>query len=92
MRCGYKYLSSLLLAVAFLAPALTTGCGGGYRVYDPYYNDYHRWNGHETVYYNRWVTENHRENRDFRKLDRDDQKQYWTWRHGHDDHHDDHHH
>ena len=92
MRCGYRYLSSLLLAVAFLAPALTTGCGGrGYRVYDPYYNDYHRWNGHETVYYNQWVTENHRENRDFRQLNHDDQKQYWTWRHGHDDHHDDHH-
>ena len=92
MRCGYRYLSSLLLAVAFLAPALTTGCGGrGYRVYDPYYNDYHRWNGHETVYYNQWVTENHRENRDFRQLNHDDQKQYWTLRHGHDDHHDDHH-
>ena len=68
MTCGYRDLSSLLLAVAFLVPALTTACGGPrYRVYDPYYNDYHRWDRHETVYYQQWVNENHREYRDFRR-------------------------
>ncbi len=87
MHCGSRYLSSLLLAVAFFAPALTVGCGGGhpYRVYDPYYNDYHRFDDHETVYYHQWTSQNHRDDRDFRKLNKDDQKQYWNWRH---DHHD----
>jgi hypothetical protein len=84
MHCASRYLSSLLLVTAFLAPAVTTGCANrSYRVYDPYHNDYHRWDHHEAVYYHQWVTENHREDRDFRKLNKDDQKQYWDWRHNH---------
>jgi hypothetical protein len=86
MHCASRYLSSLLLATAFLAPAVTTACGPHeYRVYDPYHNDYHHWDSHETVYYNQWTVENHRDNRDFRKLNKDDQKQYWDWRHNHHD-------
>ena len=89
MHRGYRYLSSLLLAAAFLAPAATTGCTTrGYRVYDPYYNDYHRWDNHENVYYHQWVVENHGDDRDFRKLDHDQQKAYWNWRHSHHDDHD----
>ena len=93
MSGGYRFLSSLLLAVAFLAPAVTTGCESrGYRVYDPYRNDYHRWNNHETIYYHQWVVDNHRDDRDFRQLDRDQQKEYWKWRHDHHDHDHDHDH
>jgi hypothetical protein len=83
----------MLLAAAFFAPVLTTGCGERhYRAYDPYYNDYHRWDRHENVYYQQWVVENHRDNRDFRRLDHDQQKQYWDWRHSHHDDHDRDHH
>ncbi|MGA8540537.1 MAG: hypothetical protein WB566_13615 [Terriglobales bacterium] len=61
-----------------------------YRVYDPYYSDYHVWNHDEVVYYNQWATEYHRDpHRDFRKLPPEEQKEYWTWRHSHGDH--DHH-
>ena len=61
-----------------------------YRVYDPYYTDYHVWNDDEVGYYNRWAAETHRDpHRDFRKLNKDEQKEYWTWRHNHGDH--DHH-
>ena len=49
----------------------------------PYHNDYHRWNHGETVYYNQWVVETHRDNRDFRHLDKDQQREYWNWRHDH---------
>ncbi|MBZ5653389.1 MAG: hypothetical protein LAO18_23245 [Acidobacteriia bacterium] len=86
MHSGFRYLSSLLLAAAFLAPAVTTGCAA--RTYhDPYYNDSHRWDRNEKDRYQRWIVENHRDNRDFRKLNRDEQKQYWDWRHNrHDDH------
>jgi hypothetical protein len=57
-----------------------------YRVYDPYYTDYHTWNHDEDVYYHRWADETHHDaNRDFRKLPPDQQKQYWTWRHNHGD-------
>jgi hypothetical protein len=93
MQSGSRYLSSMLLAAAFFAPVLTTGCGDRpYRAYDPYYNDYHRWDRHENVYYQQWVVENHRDNRDFRRLDHDQQKQYWDWRHSHHDDHDRDHH
>ena len=79
-----KLFRTALLTATLLAPAMIVGCSAhvGYRVYDPYYTDYHVWNPGETVYYNRWVGENHRENREFRKLSREDQHAYWTWRHG----------
>ncbi|MGH9454400.1 MAG: hypothetical protein ACRD2O_10585 [Terriglobia bacterium] len=91
MRLRNRFLSAVLAAGALLAPVMITGCaaqvGVGYRVYDPYYHDYHVWHDGETVYYNQWLHENHRKYRDFRKLNHDDQRQYWTWRHGHPDHH-----
>jgi len=58
-----------------------------YRVYDPYYTDYHTWNRSEDVYYHRWADENHHDtHRDFRKLPPNEQKDYWTCRHNHGDH------
>jgi hypothetical protein len=57
-------LSAILLSVFSLA---TLGCADHhyYRAYDPYYNDYHRWDDHERVYYEQWARENHRELRPF---------------------------
>jgi hypothetical protein len=83
------FVSSLLLAAALASSALATGCAHHYyRVYDPYYSDYHVWNDEEVVYYQRWARENHRdEHRDFRNLPAQEQKEYWTWRHGHGDQH-----
>jgi len=91
MRHPYRILSSLLLAAVLASPLAITGCAAraGYQVYDPYYNDYHRSDDHEIVYYNQWETETHRDHRDFNKRDKDEQKQYWAWRHDHpdNDHH-----
>jgi hypothetical protein len=76
---------SLLCLAATMALFAVTGCAEHhYRVYDPYYSDYHVWNNNEVVYYHRWANENHRDpNRDFRKLPPGEQKEYWTWRHSH---------
>jgi len=83
-------MSSLLLAAAMVSSVGAIACGGGhhyYRVYDPYYTDYHRWDSDEQVYYRRWADETHRDDhRDFRKLRPEEQKDYWTWRHNHGDH------
>jgi len=74
------------------ALALTTaglGCAQHhyYRVYDPYYTDYHLWNDNEVVYYHQWATEKRRDpDRDFRKLPPEEQREYWTWRHNRGDH------
>jgi hypothetical protein len=56
-----------------------------YRVYDPSYRDYHLWDDHETVYYNRWAEDTHREHREYRQLNDREQAEYWNWRHQHSD-------
>jgi hypothetical protein len=81
-------LSSLLLATALASSVAGLACNHhAYRAYDPYYTDYHEWNGSEEVYYRRWADDTHRDrHRDFRKLRPEEQKEYWTWRHNHGDH------
>jgi hypothetical protein len=90
MSRGSRF-SSLLLATALAASTIgAVACEHHYyRVYDPYYSDYHVWNNDEVVYYNQWATETHHDpHADFRHLPKEDQKSYWTWRHNHDhDHH-----
>lgn len=86
-----QLLRSSLLAATLAGSFVAGACGGHhyYRVYDPYYSDYHVWNDNEVVYYQSWARENHRnEHRDFRKLPPGEQKEYWTWRHSHGDHDD----
>jgi hypothetical protein len=90
MRRGSKALTMLALAAALGSAAAGIGCEAHYRVYDPYYTDYHTWDNNEVVYYNQWSAETHRDpHRDFRKIPKEEQKEYWTWRHNHGDH--DHH-
>jgi hypothetical protein len=81
--------SSLLLFAVLAAASTMTGCAERrHRVYDPYYHDYHRWNNNEVVFYNQWVVETHGDShREYRRLHRDEQRQYWEWRHHHGDHH-----
>ena len=90
-----RSLKSLLLAGALAASLTGVACSDHhyYRVYDPYYTDYHQWDNDEVVYYRRWADETHRDaHRDFRRLRPEEQKEYWTWRHNHGDHdRDDHH-
>jgi len=72
---------------AFCSAIATVGCGAevrvGYRAYDPYRRDYHVWSADEGVYYNRWAVDTHRPNRDYRRLPKHDQQEYWKWRHDH---------
>jgi hypothetical protein len=89
MSIGRRYASSFLLAIVLTVPIAMTGCADRhyYRVHDDYYNDYHRWDNNEIVFYNQWVVETHRDpHRDFHKLRRDEQREYWEWRHHHGDH------
>ena len=89
---------SNLVRTLLLTGTLSATVGGvacaehhSYRVYDPYYTDYHTWNHDEDAYYHRWADQTHRDgNRDFRKLPPEEQKQYWTWRHNQGDHDRDH--
>ena len=76
-----KYLRSILMFACLASPLMLTRCAT-HRVYDPYYRDYHYWRDGETVHYHRWAQERHRDaRRDFRRLRREEQKEYWEWRH-----------
>ena len=57
------------------------------RYYDPYHKDYHAWNGDEDRAYRHWATEERHETqvRDFNRLKRQQQGEYWRWRHDHAD-------
>lgn len=96
MNRGRHWLCSLGLGATLLSSLAGIACEHRhhyYRVYDPYYTDYHDWTADEQVYYQRWARETHRNpNRDFRRLPPDEQKEYWTWRHNHGDHDRDHDH
>ena len=83
---AHKYL----LAAAMAAAVFATGCTVHAGYYDPYYHDRHPWGG-EVTYYQQWETETHRDHDDFNRRNKNEQKEYWEWRHKHDDHHEDHH-
>jgi hypothetical protein len=81
MKSTSRFLSSCVLAAALASSVSGMACHGhrSYRVYDPYYSDYHAWNSTEVDYYHRWAGENHRDaDRDFRSLKPEEQKEYWT--------------
>ena len=83
-----KHLSAVLLLAAFAVPLASIGCAEHthyYRTYDPYRNDYHTWSPDEDAYYHQWYGANyHDQYRDYRKLNKDEQKRYWEWRHSQD--------
>ena len=84
MNSARRIWPALLLAGALAAPLAVIGCAEHtYRVYDPYHNDYHRWDDHEVVFYTQWERDTHRDHRDFDKRDAAEQKEYWDWRHSH---------
>ncbi len=89
MTLGNRLFTRMLLACALTAPVITSGCAHPhyYRVYDPYYSDYHVWTPDEDAYYRQGLNERHYEYREFSKLNPDEQRDYWNWRHHHDQDH-----
>ena len=59
----------------------SAGCVAGVRVYDPEYNQYHHWNRGEEVQFRVYLDGRHEPYRKFRSLNRDEQRDYWKWRH-----------
>jgi hypothetical protein len=85
----YGFFRAMCLGAAVACCAAGVGCIHlhSHRVYDAYYNDYHKWNNSEVEYYQRWAHETHRDaDRDFHKLPPEEQEEYWKWRHNQDDH------
>jgi hypothetical protein len=55
-----------------------------HRVYDPVHKDYHTWNDDENRRYREYLEEHHEKYRDYSRLSKKRQKEYWQWRHDHD--------
>jgi hypothetical protein len=55
------------------------------RYYDRNGKDYHTWNSNEDRAYRTYLQEQHRNYRDFDRVKRGQQQEYFKWRHGHDD-------
>jgi len=104
MHRGNKYLASLLVSAALLAPmgayALAPQDDRDHerhereerRVYDPYHKDYHNWDGREDGMYRRWLEERHEAYVEFEHLKHKQQRAYWNWRHEHEEHEEHEHH
>jgi hypothetical protein len=53
------------------------------RFYDRNHRDYHNWNGDEDRLYREYLQAHHRRYRAFSRMDRNQQRAYWQWRHDH---------
>jgi hypothetical protein len=80
MRPHHHLVTRLTLA-ALLAMPVTVGACGGHMVFDPYYSDYHRWNGSENGFYRRWEGTTGRAHMDFGRRPVAEQHAYFDWRH-----------
>jgi hypothetical protein len=95
MHRAHRYLSSLFLAAALLAPAASIAKAGNQndrrydnehvRYYDRDHNDYHSWDDHEDRAYRRYLTAKHRTYRKFNRTNTRVHRDYWNWRHNNPD-------
>jgi len=77
------WVRTLLLGASIVAPVLTAGCAARVSYYDPGYHDYHHWGPGEDRYYRQYLGERHEQYREFNKSSKDQQADYWKWRHDH---------
>ena len=81
--CMRKFLGALLLGGALMAP-VAMQAQVHVRVYDQDRRDYHEWNDNENRAYRHWLMEErHRRYHDFNRANRNEQREYWRWRHDH---------
>ena len=82
-----RYLSTLLLGVAMCTPfVMQAKDDHPRRYYDRYHKDYHVWNEQEDRAYRHWIVEERkREYHPWVRARRNEQTEYWRWRHAHSD-------
>jgi hypothetical protein len=84
-----KFVGAILLTGVLMTPAMMIAKDhdrDDHRYYDPYKKDYHEWNENEARAYRHWVEqERHQQYRDWHKASKRDQREYWRWRHDHQD-------
>jgi hypothetical protein len=91
MHRADRYIASIFLAAGLVAPVSLMAAPKPQdakvqvRVYDKDHKDYHNWDDHENAAWGRFLVENHRQDHEYAKADKKEQKEYWNWRHSHPD-------
>ena len=89
MKINYpRVMKTTLLGTLLLGPAMVVPNvmrADEHRYHDAAHNDDHVWNDREERAYRMWLKETHRKHREFEKLNEEDQRAYWAWRHEHSD-------
>jgi type III secretory pathway component EscR len=82
----FLILSALVLSTTLIGPVIAQSrAPQEKRYYDRNGKDYHAWNNNEDRAYRSYLTEQHRDYREFNRVNRSQQQQYFTWRHQHPD-------
>ena len=83
----FLILSALVLSTTLIGPVVARADGNHSekRYYDRNGRDYHTWNSNEDRAYRAYLQEQHRDYRDFNRVKRGQQQQYFKWRHEHSD-------
>ena len=83
----FMILSAFFVGATLLAPVATRADEHHEkRYYDRDGHDYHTWNGQEDRAYRVYLTEQHRNYREFERTRVVQQRAYFRWRHEHPDH------
>jgi hypothetical protein len=91
MSNTFRHLSSLILAVALVAPVVALAAPGPQdtkiqiRVFDRDHKDYHNWDDREDRAWGGYQTDHHEKSMEFSKSSKKEQSNYWNWRHAHPD-------
>lgn len=72
-----------MLGAALLAPIALTADDKVVVIHDGHHNDTHEWNKDEDTRYRAYLEERHMKYREFKRLNRKAQEEYWDWRHQH---------
>jgi hypothetical protein len=82
----FLVLSAFVLSTTLIGPVVAQdGSHQDKRYYDRAGKDYHTWNNNEDRAYRSYLQEQHQDYRNFNKVKRPQQQQYFTWRHTHPD-------
>lgn len=78
-----RHTASLFLTATLAISVVTVACSPAptVTVNEPE----HHWDDHENQAWHRYLAENHRQDHEFNKSEKNEQSEYWTWRRNHPD-------
>lgn len=81
----FSIVSIVFAGVTLLTPAAVMADHHDKQYYDRDGHDYHTWNDHEDRAYRIYLGEQHRNYREFGKINAGQRRDYFRWRHEHPD-------